>query len=469
MIDFLTLCGFEAAEAESELPRIKRAFTKLGIAPEDIERGKQRLTTYFDMELKGVRKLLRLALRDLVNSVLAREDGKKKVLFGFMAPGFELVSSILVSQSHEVHAAHQSWSALLMMGSVFGKMVPVLEAAEHKWLKAGTVAHCNNVKSILGLFTLDMLPKPDLLVTTGFSCETAPKTINLLDELYDIPGFCYDTCQDRSFKDYEVDSERTIGLVVKSTRKLVERVQEIVGFELTDDMFQEMLDARAELDNAVGALRHLIENSDPLAISAPHENLLMVLYNLTLGIDDGLPQAIDAITTLHEELQERVDKGVGVVEQGAPRILSLLPAHHSDPRLDHLVGEMGMAIVACDPGFMVPYPGSPKDPYAVMSLHLQGSLATSLARRVRLIIEGCKKLKIDGLLNRYHVGCRAVAGDPLIIADAVGKELGIPVLTLEWENFDPRVYNHEQYKRRLELFKVMLSSRTERRRSRVSS
>jgi benzoyl-CoA reductase/2-hydroxyglutaryl-CoA dehydratase subunit BcrC/BadD/HgdB len=310
-----------------------------------------------------------------------------------------------------------------------------------------------------------MLPKPDLLVTTGFSCETSPKTINMLDELYDIPGFCYDACQDRSFNTYEVDSKRTVGLVAKSTRKLAERVQEVVGFELTDDMFQEMLDARAELDDAVGTLRHLIESSDPLAISAPHENLLMVLYNLTLGIDDGLPQAIDAITTLHEELQERVDKGLGVVEKGAPRILALLPAHHSDPRLDHLVGEMGMAIVACDPGFMVPYPGSPKDPYAMMSLHLQGSLATSLARRVRLIIESCKKLKIDGILNRYHVGCRAVAGDPLIIADAVGKELDIPVLTLEWENFDPRVYNREQYKRRLELFKVMLSSRTERRRS----
>jgi benzoyl-CoA reductase/2-hydroxyglutaryl-CoA dehydratase subunit BcrC/BadD/HgdB len=465
MLELLTLCGFDAAEAESELPRIERAFTKLRIGPEDIERGKQRLTTYYDMELKGVRKLLRLALRDLVNSVLAREDGKKKVLFGFMAPGFELVSSVLVSHSREIHAAHQAWSLLLMMGSVFDRMVPVLEAAERKWLKAGTVAHCCNVKSILGLFTLDMLPKPDLLVTTGFSCETSPKTINMLDELYGIPGFCYDTCQDRSFNTYEEDSKRTVDLVAKSTRKLVERVQDVVGFELTDDMFQEMLDARAELDDAVGTLRHLIESSDPLPISAPHENLLMVLYNLTLGIDDGLPQAIDAITTLHEELQERVDKGVGVVEKGAPRILSLLPAHHSDPRLDHLVGEMGMAIVACDPGFMVPYPGSLKDPYAMMSLHLQGSLATSLPRRVRLIIEGCKRLKIDGLLNRYHVGCRAVAGDPLIIGGAVGKELGIPVLTLEWENFDPRVYNREQYKRRLELFKVMLSSRAEGRRS----
>jgi hypothetical protein len=459
MIEFLTMCGFEAAEAETELPRIKRAFHKLGIDAKDIERGKQRLTTYFDMELKGVRKLLRLALRDLVNSVLAKEDGKKKVLFGFMAPGFEIVSSILASHSPEVHAAHQVWAPLLMMGSVFDKMVPVLEAAEHKWLKAGTVAHCCNVKSLVGLFALDMLPKPDLLVTTGFSCETAPKTINLLQELYGIPGFCYDTCQDRSFKNYEADSERTIGLVVKSTRKLVERVQEIVGFELTDPMFQEMLDARADLDKAVGTLRQLIENSDPLPISAPHDNLLMVLYNLTLSIDDGLPQAIDAVNTLRGELQERVDKGLGVVEKGAPRILSLLPAHHGDPRLDHLVGEMGMAIVAADPGFMVPYPGSPKDPYAMMSLHLQGSLATSLARRVRLIIEGCKRLKIDGLLNRYHVGCRAVAGDPFIIGDAVGKELDIPVLTLEWENFDPRVYNHEQYKRRLELFKEMLSSR----------
>jgi benzoyl-CoA reductase/2-hydroxyglutaryl-CoA dehydratase subunit BcrC/BadD/HgdB len=465
MIEFLTMCGFEGDEAESELPRIERALHKLGITAEDIERGKQRLTTYYDMELKGVKKILRLALRDLVNSVLAREDGKKKILFGFMAPVFEIVSSVLVTQSQEVHAAHQSWSALLIMGSIFDKMVPVLEAAERRWLKAGTVAHCANVKSLVGLVTLDMLPKPDLLVTTGFSCETAPKTINVLHELYGIPVFCYDTCQDRSFKDYEIDSERTIGLVVKSTRKLVERVQEVVGFELTDDMFQEMLDARAELDNAVGKLRHLIENSDPLTISAPHENLLMVLYALTLSINDGLPQAIDAINTLREELQERVDKGMGVVWKGAPRILALLPAHHGDPRLDHLVGELGMAIVACDPGFMVPYPGSPKDPYAMMSLHLQGSLATSLPRRVRLIIEGCKRLKIDGILNRYHVGCRAVAGDPLIIGDAVGKELGIPVLTLEWENFDPRVYNHEQYKRRLELFRMMLDTSMERRRA----
>jgi hypothetical protein len=41
------------------------------------------------------------------------------------------------------------------------------------------------------------------------------------------------------------------------------------------------------------------------------------------------------------------------------------------------------------------------------------------------------------------------------------------VLTLEWENFDPRVYNHEQYKRRLELFKMMLDTNMENRRTKM--
>jgi hypothetical protein len=57
-----------------------------------------------------------------------------------------------------------------------------------------------------------------------------------------------------------------------------------------------------------------------------------------------------------------------------------------------------------------------------------------------------------------HVGCRSVAGDALIINDAITKKLGIPILSLEWENFDPRVYHHEQYKTRLELFKSMIKT-----------
>ena len=77
MIELLTLCGFEPQEIESELPRVEKAFNKLGITAGDIEQGKQRLAKYYDIELKGVRKAFRLCVRELVDSLLLKEEGKK--------------------------------------------------------------------------------------------------------------------------------------------------------------------------------------------------------------------------------------------------------------------------------------------------------------------------------------------------------------------------------------------------------
>jgi benzoyl-CoA reductase/2-hydroxyglutaryl-CoA dehydratase subunit BcrC/BadD/HgdB len=462
MMELLRLCGFEAQDIESDLPRIEKTFHKLGITAEDIERGKQRLNKYYDTELKGVRKILRLLVKELVNSVLAREEGKKKIIYGFMGSNYHVFGSALASKSKEVYAPYQCWSVQAVLGCIFDKIVPILEAAEKKWPKAGAVAHCGNVKTLVGLFALDLIPKPDLMVTSGYLCETAPKTLDLLHELYDIPVCCYDTCQDRAFSEYG-DPKRVMDFTVKGTRRLTRRLQEVVGFEITDDMLWEVLRAKGRLGAAVQKLESLMQTSDPMPISATHVILWVTLTQFSLSID-ALEEAVDAINTLYQELQERANKGLGAVEKGAPRILALLPPQTSDPRLEHLVGELGMALVALDAALFAPDgrtspdSGELKDPYQAMALRLQSSLFTDLRVRVPIIIGACRSLNIDGVLDRNHVGCRTCAGDALIIKDAVEKELGIPVLLLEWEGFDPRAYNHEQYKRRLEAFKTMLKA-----------
>ncbi len=458
MMELLKLCGFKAQEIKSELPRVEKAFNRLGITAEDIERGRQRLIKYYDIELEGVRKALRLCLLELVNTVLAREEGKARVLYGFMAPGWETIGAALVTESKDVFSVHHSWAFLLIVGCIFDKVVPVFEAAEKKWLKAGVVAHCSNVKATFGLVASDLVPRPDLVVTSGYLCETSPKTLDLLHELYDMPVCCYDTCLDREFKEYSKATKRIVALSAKSLRRLVDRVQEVVGFEITEDMLSEVINARKALNTAMRKLRGIIENSDPLPLNASHETIWMCLNSLTLSMDT-LPEAIDAINTLCEELQERVRQGVGVVEKGAPRILAILPSHHADPRLEHLVAEMGIAIVALDTNLFVPYEKTPRDPYVRMSIGLQISLNTSLPRRLLMIVEECQRLNVAGVLDRFHVGCRSIAGDAIIFENAIKKELGIPVLLMEWENFDPRVYNHEQFKSRLEVFKTMLTGR----------
>jgi hypothetical protein len=459
MNELLKLCGFETQEIEVELPRIQRAFDRLGITAEDIERGKQRLTRYYDVELEGVRKAFRLCMLELVNSVLAREEGKKKIIFGFMIPGFETLGSVFMSKSKEVLTAHHSWAFLLIFGCIFDKLVPVLEAAEKKWLKAGAVAHCGNLKTLLGLVTLDLIPKPDLMLTSGFLCETAPKTLNLLHELYGIPTYCWDTCQDRGSEDYSAKTDRAVELAAKSLRRLVEIIQDLVGFQVTDDMLWEALEARSKFDHAVSKLQHLIHSSDPLPLSPTHDNLWMILSSLTFRIED-IPDAVDTVNTVYKEVQARVSKGLGAMEKGAPKVLGALFAHHSDPRLEHLAGELGLAVVVDSPTSLVRYDKKRLDPYEVMSLGLGGSLSAGLTVKIPMQIERCKKMNIEGILDRYHVGCRAVTGDALVIQNAVEKELGLPVLLLEWENFDPRAYNHEQFKRRLEVFKTMMTQKS---------
>jgi benzoyl-CoA reductase/2-hydroxyglutaryl-CoA dehydratase subunit BcrC/BadD/HgdB len=466
MIELLKTCGFEEHELETEMPRIEKAFQKLGITDVVIERGKQRLATYYDIELHGVRKAIGICIQDVVNTVLAREEGKKKILYGFMSGGFEVLGSALVSKSNDIHVTNMAATLQFVLGCIFDIMVPILEAAEQKWLKAGKAFHCGNVKTLVGLISLDLIPKPDLLVTSGQLCDTAPKTLDIIHEQFNIPTYYFDTCQDREFKEYP-DSKRMLELSTRSIRELAMKTREITGFELSDDMVTDAINARNDLRQALRNIQNLMETADPLPVSTTHEMLWSSLGTLPWSMSE-LRKPATIVAGLYDELCDRVQSGKGIVEKGAPRILTLLPQHYMDPRWEHLLREVGIASVSSELGFF-PLHGQrfidfdeekSQDPYRPLALLLHSSLAQSLSARTAIIIEACKRLHVDGVLDKYHVGCRINMGDALLIKNAIIKELGIPVLLMEWEGFDPRVYNEEQLRKRFELFRdTMLNSR----------
>jgi len=463
MRELLRLFGYEGSDIEAELPRVQKAFTKLGIGDEDITRGKERLNTYYDMELKGVRKIFGIILRELVSLTLAKEEGKERVINACMAPGFGALGSVVATHCQNVCIAVPNHLFTVIFGCVFGKIVDLVEAAEELWLKNGVVAHCANVKNRVGLLALNLVPKPDLMVTNGAVCETSPKTNDLIHELWGIPVYYYDTCQDREVGDFD-DTMRVIRFAASGMRRLARRIQEEVGIEITDEMVWEAIRATDRCGAVVRQIWDLIQKSDRVPLSSTHYGILRRTISLPLSITDRI-DAANVLTMLYEELKERVDRGVGVLESRAPKILSMHPNHDSDPRLEHLAKEVGLACVATDPEFSlthdkaIPIDKTLEDPYEEISQYLWSSLYLPLGARISVIIDTCRSLKIKGVFDRYHVGCRGNAGDALIIKDAVTKELGIPVVLLEWENFDPRVFDLYRYKSCLQGLKAMIEAR----------
>ena len=160
----------------------------------------------------------------------------------------------------------------------------------------------------------------------------------------------------------------------------------------------------------------------------------------------------------------RVSCGKGILEKGAPRILSTLPANASDPRQEHLLCELGIASVSSEAG-LFPLHGNryidfeeekPIDPYEIIAQNLQKPLFQVASARASIIIEACKRLGVDGVLCRYHVGCRNVSADAIILRNEIVTQLGIPVLLIQWESFDPRIYNEEELRAQLQTFKEIM-------------
>ena len=229
-------------------------------------------------------------------------------------------------------------------------------------------------------------------------------------------------------------------------------------------MVMETINSRGQLGQAVRNLQTLLESSDPIVLSPTHEQIWACLSTASYNLS-GLKEATVILNALYQEvLDNRVSCGKGILEKGAPRILSTLPANASDPRQEHLLCELGIASVSSEAG-LFPLHGNryidfeeekPIDPYEIIAQNLQKPLFQVVSARASIIIEACKRLGVDGVLCRYHVGCRNVSADAIILRNEIVKQLGIPVLLIQWESFDPRIYNEEELRAQLQTFKEIM-------------
>ena len=457
--ELLKLCGFEDDEISKEKPRIDKVFQKLELGLEDMKTAEKWVRQNHDIELLGVRKLLRAWLLELLDLVLAREEGKKLVYYGFPSipgPGMA-IKAAGESAGVNLYVACPDVILCHTLGQIFNKLTPVLEAGEENGLPPGH-GLCSLQQIRVGGMAKGIISVPDLVTGSSYFCDMGSKADELLHERYGHRAIYVDGSMDSGWGEYPDYLPERVEFLGAQLNKLFDTVNEVLGVEVNQEAWDKAMSISRELYGALGRLTRLM-TADPMPISAVEMGLALQLTAGSTG--RAMTEGPEAVSILCDEVEKRVEQGIGVLDKGAPRVLTF-SAHFSDPSIMHMMENVGLAMSAT----LVTVPPKKHPPTTYTTLgeiraeremrdgHYHSNFG--LAKRFE---EAVTDLKVDGVLWAYLYNCRPLAQTSHTVKGWVEKTTGVPVLALEIDMYDSRNYSTAALRTRVEAFAEMLRAR----------
>ncbi|MBW2622688.1 MAG: 2-hydroxyacyl-CoA dehydratase [Deltaproteobacteria bacterium] len=449
-----SMCGFDQDEIDRERPRIEKALERLGINEEDVKRGEQRVRDAFEIELEGVRKLLRIHMTGCINLMLARDENSKVIYVEWPLPVQIIDSASLVAE--DVYIGAPAGIINMVLGQIFGKNEPVIEAGEATGMPPGG-AHCALFQTELGAIVKGLVPVPDLMIGSNFFCEPPAATVSLLKELYDIPVIYVDGCTDSEWGLWPQLDPRVMKYLGQQLDKCMEEIGRFIGKEITEEVKRQGFKNRVKYALQGQFLFRLIAK-DPQPLSQADASLAFWLLNTPLPDND---EAVDAITSLLREVEDRVEQGVGVVEKGAPRIHFTLNCA-VDTSIVKAIEQKGVSVAVL---FWNIFPeivnyriSAATGGEKMASALLKAGGFSSTSGAVEQYKAYVKEFDLDGVIICYSYSCRAYTIMPHIVKDGL-RELGVPSIILEGDFYDNRIYSAQQMRTRIEAFVETLKVR----------
>ena len=457
MKELLGMCGFEPEEMEIEMPRIKRAFDKLNLNAADMDVGKERLTKYYELDLMGFRKILKVYIREMVNAALAGEE-KRKIIYNTMPSLIPFVGRSASIADESVYSGLPEVLLFYIYAGIFDKQTPLLEAAERDGLPPDG-AHCGCTKTRLGTQILGLLPKPDLYISNRVFCDEAPKVDEYMKEELGIPFVSIERIQDTNFD--ELFPQREVDYYGNSIRNAMKVMSELIGKEITDEMMWKAFMEYGMVVQGLQKIFSLSKDSDPIVLSVNTVSYMFALFSSGVS-PENVPVLAEALQLLLKETQERVDRGEGYYGKGWPRI-GCFPPSLVDPSALHLLKEVGLAVPLMEPMWWCPdsevmpdLKTNELDPCKVMAMTLPRIPVTaSPASRCSAVAKAAKKHNLEGFMLGNLYGCRPGFSDAYMLKDAWKKSTDWPFMALEINLYDSRVHTTEALRTRVESFAEM--------------
>lgn len=302
------------------------------------------------------------------------------------------------------------------------------------------------------------VPAPDMFISAYPYCSTGQQWDEMLYRLFGkkVPIFnisvpwVWGNKKDASYLGGSEFNE-AVQYMVRQLRECIKFIEAQTGKKYDFDKLCEIM----SYTKKAGQLR--MEAMDMCAVRpAPASFFDWTTSLAPVNFVPGGPKIVEYFETVKAEIQQRIDDGEGCVPQEKYRLFwDGIMNWNKIGWLANKFANYDAAMVAgryTHMGFWHEHECiDVNDPLVGMAInYLVCPINLSAPLMIEEIIKLCKKFEIEGVVLHAARTCRAFSNPQFLIADAVGKRLGLPVAMIEGDMVDETFYKDELVNSRLE-------------------
>ena len=322
---------------------------------------------------------------------------------------------------------------------------------------------CGYLRNIVGYVYSDMngqnvplggLPEPDMILSFGGGCIPAMKIFQILEERFprarifraDLPQVAVEDIRDHHVKYAVSEMHRLIDFLEKATGRTMdyERLQEVVRLS----------DRACELWDEIMSFRRF----KPTPISAAEIGIMFVMVTR-----QGTQIAVDFLTRVRDEVRQRAQQGIGVIEDEKVRLFwDNIPLWYNMGLFNYFE-KMGGVVVAETYSAAWSLRLDTERPLEALALKSMKSYpmvsCVSINKRKDMVLKACREYKIDGAVLHRNKSCLPITLGQMDIKRALEEQLNVPSVIIDADHMDDRNFSLSQFETRVDAFMEMLLAR----------
>ena len=300
-----------------------------------------------------------------------------------------------------------------------------------------------------GITVTKGIPEPDLFLACNAQCFTLTKWFQVLARKGNLPVFVFDT------PEYVMDKkarEEIVKYCVLQLKELIGFLEEVTKKKFDYDRLKEVMKYSAQSSILYKKFLDMAQyKPSPISIFDALIGMAIAVYRR------GTPECVEYYQTLCDEIQAKVDQGIGVLPKEKEKYRLYwenLPVWFKFSDHAKLLGSYGGVILTS----LYVHAWSfefdlDKDPLVTLAENYVSRFSNStIEDRVDMAMGYFKKYSMNGMIMFMNRSCKAVSFAVPTLKDILVKRTGIPALVFESDMGDQRFYAESQVRTRIEAY-----------------